>query len=288
VSTGNREAPALEPIRVGTTRRIQALIDGDERSHTELCAGPFHLAHRTYSGRFAQSWHEHENASIDLVLEGGGEGTYGSRAVESAPGRVEFFRHGLRHNFRSAPTGIRSMHLSIPGALVEELGATRDVCVEALEHSKALRLALAFYRELMGTHDSSTALSIESLAHELLGETTRIARAPRRRAGFLGPARDMLHDTLDRPIGLEELARELCVNRGHLARTFKDKLGVSLGAYHRRVRCHIAARRVMGSDEPIARIARDTGFADQAHLTRAMRDLFGITPAALRRETRIA
>jgi len=44
----------------------------------------------------------------------------------------------------------------------------------------------------------------------------------------------------------------------------------------------------MGSDEPIARIARDTGFADQAHLTRAMRDLLGVTPAALRRETRIA
>jgi AraC family transcriptional regulator len=34
---------------------------------------------------------------------------------------------------------------------------------------------------------------------------------------------------------------------------------------------------------PIAEIAARTGFVDQSHLTRVMRRLAGITPAALRR-----
>lgn len=267
-------------------RRIQALIDGGEHAHTELDAGPFHIAHRTYTGAFTQGMHEHTNASIDLVLEGGGVGTYGSREVYSFPGRVEFFRHGLRHDFRASSRGIRSMHLSIPGSIVEGIPGLRDLCVEELEHSDAMRLALALYRELASARDVSSTLSIESMSHELLGEVARISSSPRGRAGFLGSVRDTLHSVLDRPIGLAELADEHAINRGHLARTFKSRLGVSVGEYHRRVRVQAAAGRVLGSSDPIARVAHDTGFADQAHLTRAMRTLLGITPAALRRSTR--
>ncbi len=275
-----------EQVGVGH-RRIQALIDGDEHAHAELEAGPFHLAHRTYTGAFTQGKHEHADASIDLVLEGGGVGTYGSREVCSFPGRVEFFRHGVRHDFRASASGIRSMHLSIPGSIVDEYGNLRDVCVEELEHSDAMRLALALYREMTSARDASSQLSIESTAHELLGEVARISSSPRGRAGFVGPVRDALHSVLDRPLGLTELAAELGINRGHLARTFKSRIGVSVGGYHRRVRLQAAASRVLGSSEPIARIATETGFADQAHLTRAMRDALGITPAALRRTTRV-
>lgn len=48
-------------------------------------------------------------------------------------------------------------------------------------------------------------------------------------------------------------------------------------------RLRAAADRLASTDLPLARIACETGFADQAHLTRALRRETGLTPAALRR-----
>jgi AraC family transcriptional regulator len=43
-------------------------------------------------------------------------------------------------------------------------------------------------------------------------------------------------------------------------------------------------RRLVESDDPIAAIALAAGFADQSHLTRALKARTGLTPAVYRRE----
>jgi transcriptional regulator GlxA family with amidase domain len=44
-----------------------------------------------------------------------------------------------------------------------------------------------------------------------------------------------------------------------------------------------AARSIHSSSEALGKIATATGFADQAHMTRALVGLFGFTPTQLRR-----
>jgi AraC-like DNA-binding protein len=44
-----------------------------------------------------------------------------------------------------------------------------------------------------------------------------------------------------------------------------------------------ATTRLGETDEPIAQIALDAGFADQSHLTRAFKQHTGLTPAEYRR-----
>lgn len=44
-----------------------------------------------------------------------------------------------------------------------------------------------------------------------------------------------------------------------------------------------AARRLIGSGLPLAEVALIAGFADQAHMTRQLRALWGVTPGTLRR-----
>ena len=44
-----------------------------------------------------------------------------------------------------------------------------------------------------------------------------------------------------------------------------------------------AARSRILEGEPLAAVAADVGFVDQAHLTRRFRDFLGTTPAAFRR-----
>lgn len=44
------------------------------------------------------------------------------------------------------------------------------------------------------------------------------------------------------------------------------------------------AARALGTGDPLARIATEAGYADQAHMTRAFRRWFGLPPARLRRD----
>jgi AraC-like DNA-binding protein len=255
---------------------------GEAELLDELRAGPFRVTHKHYTHDFAQGYHAHEGGSIDLILEGGGRGIYAGREIVSHAGMVEFFREEIRHKFLGGGGGIRTMHVLLPGNLLRDISQLRDIACETLTHTRALRLSIALLRELRCT-DRSSSLETESLIHELIDEVTNAAAAPNPRAGWIGTVRDALHALHDRPVTLDELALAAGVNRAHLARVFKSKLGVSVGQYHRSVRAHRAARRLTNHDASIARVARETGFADQAHLTRVFGDHFGITPSAYRR-----
>jgi AraC-like DNA-binding protein len=83
--------------------------------------------------------------------------------------------------------------------------------------------------------------------------------------------------------GLVPLARLLRTSPYRLSRAFTRELGVSLTRYRNRVRVGAVLDRLAGGEQRLAELAADLGFADQAHLTRTVRQQVGHTPAALRR-----
>ena len=82
---------------------------------------------------------------------------------------------------------------------------------------------------------------------------------------------------------VEALAGEVGWSRRHLAERFRAELGLTPKAYARVVRFErvVAALREAG-ERRLAEVAADAGYADQPHLTREVRALAGMTPAALR------
>ena len=84
-------------------------------------------------------------------------------------------------------------------------------------------------------------------------------------------------------ITLGELAGAVGVHPSHLARSFRRHHGTSVAAYLRRERLRWACRLLSGTLMPLLEIAQEAGFADQSHLTRALRQATGLTPAAYRR-----
>lgn len=78
---------------------------------------------------------------------------------------------------------------------------------------------------------------------------------------------------------VEALAHALGCTRRHLAKRFAEDVGVSPKVAARLIRFE-AARARLGS-APLARLAAEHGFADQAHLTREFRALAGAPPTAL-------
>ncbi len=64
-------------------------------------------------------------------------------------------------------------------------------------------------------------------------------------------------------------------------RSFRARYGLSPSEYQRGLRLR-AARRALARGAGVAEVAAQTGFADQAHLTRWFRRWYGITPGAYR------
>jgi AraC-like DNA-binding protein len=82
--------------------------------------------------------------------------------------------------------------------------------------------------------------------------------------------------------GLFSLADHLEVSPYRLSRAFPRELGVSLTRYRNRVRVGRALERLEQGERSLALLAADLGFADQAHLTRTVREHTGHPPGALR------
>jgi AraC-like DNA-binding protein len=76
---------------------------------------------------------------------------------------------------------------------------------------------------------------------------------------------------------IDQLARQQRVSRRQLERDFRHWLGVPPRAYSRLVRFQRAAAAV-ASGMPLAHVAAEHGYADQAHMTRTFRTTAGVTP----------
>jgi AraC-like DNA-binding protein len=80
--------------------------------------------------------------------------------------------------------------------------------------------------------------------------------------------------------GIEQIAAALDVTRRQLERDFRHWISVAPTEYARLARAQRAAAALQ-SGIRAAHVAAREGFSDQAHMTRSLRDTFGVTPAAL-------
>ncbi len=96
-------------------------------------------------------------------------------------------------------------------------------------------------------------------------------------------ARAAVEAGLPEAAGLVSLARLLGVSPYRLSRAFSREVGVSLTRSRNRVRVGWVLARIEGGERDLAGLAAEYGFADQAHLTRTVRQHVGHTPGAVRR-----
>jgi len=94
-------------------------------------------------------------------------------------------------------------------------------------------------------------------------------------------ARQFLDAARTRVVHSRELESITGLTRYDLARQFRIMLGTSPHRYLLRRRLELARER-MHRGRPLAEVACDAGFADQAHFTRAFVSAFGLTPGRYR------
>jgi AraC-like DNA-binding protein len=146
-------------------------------------------------------------------------------------------------------------------------------------------LAGAIRRAFEAPLDSLAAdFLVAELAEGLLaaeGGSARPAASRRVDVPALERARQLLDAERTRVVRSTELEAVTGLTRYDLARQFRLVFGTSPYRYLLMRRLELA-REEIHRGRPLADVAVEAGFADQAHLTRMFRDAFGLTPARYR------
>lgn len=121
------------------------------------------------------------------------------------------------------------------------------------------------------------AVAAQSLVDDLVGKSANRALSD---DALVSRATALINQSLDGPITLAALAKELHRSPSRLAHRFSEATGVPLRRYVLWGRLRVAAEAAMRGANLTA-AAHRAGFADSAHLSRTFRATFGVTPSLL-------
>ncbi|MET8627847.1 helix-turn-helix transcriptional regulator [Kitasatospora sp. NPDC004669] len=191
-------------------------------------------------------------------------------AYLGAPGEEERFAHPLGGDVCTS--------VSFEPSLLGYPPAVTAVYVDARVDLAHRRLVAA-----AGTGDIDYALTEELLRLVAAAAGEPAVRSRPADRALAAAAREAITDEVPEAGELCALAALLEVSPYRLSRVFSRETGVSLTRYRNRVRVTRAMDRIAEGEPSLADLAAQLGFADQAHLTRTIREHVGHTPTVLRR-----
>lgn len=152
-------------------------------------------------------------------------------------------------------------------------------------HAEIVDLARRVSAELRNP-DPMTPMAAQGLAMEMLALATRAdPDRDRRPPPWLTRAKAYLDESFREGPRIADVARRIDVHPARLSRAFRRHYRCSIGQYLRSRRLHWAIEELLRSDRSIAQIARQAGYADQSHFTRAFKRSMGVPPGEYRRRS---
>jgi AraC-like DNA-binding protein len=226
--------------------------------------------------------HTHDTWTVFIVDEGAIRYDLEARHRGAAGARVTILPPHIVHDGRPAgPAGFRKRVLYLGTEVLDDglIGRAvddpdiRDPALVGGLHR--LHSALQDPNETFAAESLLTVVTAHLLEH--LGDR-RDHTVDRSRDHVASDLRDLLDERRFQPLTLEEAGRILHVSPAHLVRCFSHRFGIAPHRYLLGRRIDAARRRLLDG-EPIAQVATNVGFHDQAHLTRHFKRHVGTTPA---------
>jgi len=239
-----------------------------------------------YAPGSAMPSHQHGEAWLCLVMDGTYQERIREREQEHHPGDLLFCPAHTAHAQRFGATGTTKILLAPgPDALdyLLDQGVALAQAPYARRSPELLRIGMRLRREL-GIGDAFAPLAVQGLALELVAAFGRSlgGGATRRPAGWLLQLRQRLDESASSPFSLGHLAAEVGRHPVHVARTFREAYGCTIGAYARRVRAEKAAVLLRATRRPLTDIALECGYGNPSQFSRSFKAVFGLMPSAYR------
>jgi AraC-like DNA-binding protein len=240
-------------------------------------AGGFTVTRSTYAPECTLGTHVHAEDRIVLTLYGEFESMYGSRRFGVDERRAMFRPAHVEHSDKySTETACISVQLPLENELRAHFFDFADPALPAM----ARRLG-----NELDADDPTSSLAIEVEAAELVWRLSSRRERPTGRPAWVRSVRDRLEDEYGTPPCLSDIANGVDRDVSHVATTFRETYGTSIGEYVRNLRLWHARPLLDDASQSVADVAACVGFADQSHFTRRFKQRFGITPARYRTRT---
>jgi AraC family transcriptional regulator len=219
--------------------------------------------------------HSHKTAHLILAIDD----EYLSGAVGakgwSGPSMLIYNPPGTLHRDRFATTGGRFLSIDFPQGF-EPRGMLDPVIIR----TGAARMRVA--EVLTALLEDATVLEAEDHLLGLSAALAKDAEPTLSAPPWLAIAIESIADLANEAgLRVHDIAQIAGVHPVHLARVFARHLGCSPGHAIQRTRVERAAASLT-KHGTLGDIAHKCGFADQAHMTRCFRSLYGTTPAGFR------
>ena len=244
-------------------------------------AGVREVLHATHV-RHAYPRHAHDAWTLFIVDRGAVRYDLGRHERVAAPAMVSLLPPHVAHDGRPAlDDGYRMRSLYVDAHTIPEalIGAAVDRPFIA-DRTLAARVSAVHDALLVpdGSLEAETRLLlVVDRLTELLGGGAPPAPEPVRSRELADAVRAALDvELFDRP-SIGDIATRLDVGPTAAARAFSATFGLPPHEYVLGRRLEAARARILDG-EPLADVAIETGFVDQAHLTRRFKRLVGTTP----------
>jgi AraC-like DNA-binding protein len=226
--------------------------------------------------------HRHDTYAVGLTLTGIQAFHYRGSIRYSLPGQAFVLHPDEAHDGRAGDErGFGYRIAYIDPALIREaagLNAMPFLCDPVSDDADLCRSIAG----LLGAKDSrpdelALTCSLVSFADALVRAAGCPAATPANNTTAVRAVRDLLSARLDSSVSLAELEMVSGLSRWQLTRQFRAAFGVSPARFHLLRRLD-RARVLVRSGRPLAEVAHECGFADQAHFTRRFRSAYGLSP----------
>jgi AraC-like DNA-binding protein len=239
--------------------------------------------------------HFHDDYTFGLVTRGANRFRYGRARLVAPAGTLCLAMPGEVHTGDAVDGGWSYWAVHVPPAALAELAGELGRGAPAapvlpravIDDADVARRFAAFFA---GASDDAP----QTMAHEvrILEALSLLVRRHAERGsrgrpmwgdqGVAARVRDVLTDRSHETVTLAQLEALTGTGRYRLIRAFRAAYGLPPHAWQVQIRL-AKARALIRSGVAIAAAALETGFADQAHLTRWFKRSYGHTPGALLR-----
>jgi transcriptional regulator GlxA family with amidase domain len=227
-------------------------------------------------------------ATSDLIALLRRQHAHGTRLAALCSGTYILAMAGLLDNIRAA------IHWEFHDSFMEEFPQVRlsrnvfvaDERIVTASGGSATADLMLHLVEMQHGPELATEVADQMVYNAVRGSTgeQRVSMQARHgiRNAHLTRAIHIMVDAIDEPLSLSDITEELGISRRQLERLFGRYLNCSPKKYLMDLRLQRARKLLIQTDDSITTIAMMCGFDSPAHLSRAYRTHFGVSPSAQR------
>jgi AraC family transcriptional regulator len=241
--------------------------------------GSFRVVEKIFAADTCLARHEHQTAYVSFLLGGSYSESFLQDERICSPGTVIWHPRTETHADRFHCHGGHLLDLEIEASWLSDAEQELKLVSGARMFRCGLPylLGLRIYRQLrvdaFETEDAATELLSFFFAGPL----------DRHRPNWFNRALQICGEFHDEQLSLAKLALFLGVHPVHVACTFRRFLGCTFGDHLAEIRLRKACELLRNSKNPIVDVAHASGYADHAHMCRALKKSTGLTPSAFRK-----